>query len=141
MKKDILNISRLFRKFPVRKVYAPSVNTADEAPADNEPTLPVDVVKDISLIFGQFAGREVPVKEETRTKNLIDPPYTVARFSNPDDAVLREMEKAAADNGLEVRFLLPGMQGIQDARPDRVSAHVEKAPDGKWRVSNRFEIG
>ena len=141
MKKGIFNIARFFNKFSGGKVYAPSVEAVDESPAGNEPTLPVEAVKDISLIFGQFAGREIPVKEETRTKDLIDPPYTVARFATPDDAVLQEMEKTAVDNGLELRFLLPGMQGIQDERTDRVCAYVEKAPDGKWRVSNRFEIG
>lgn len=31
--------------------------------------------------------------------------------------------------------------GTMDYRTDRVNTHIEKAPDGKWRVGPRFDIG
>lgn len=62
--------------------------------------------RDVSSIFNKFAGREVPMTEQTRNIGR----HTITEISpaNPND---------------------------------RVNAHIEKAPDGKWRVSNRFDIG
>jgi hypothetical protein len=112
---------------------------------ENIPVVPEVKVKDLSLIFSGFAGREVSVREEARTsvdrETLERKTSNVARLANLDEVILLEVEKAAADNDLEVRFILPGMKGIDDERIDRVNAYVEKSTDGKWRISNRFEIG
>ena len=98
----------------------------------------------IAEAFNKFAGREISVKEEKITfidRDIVRQTRIKTRLTNSDDPIILEMEKLAADNGLELRVLLPDMQGIPDERPDRVSAYVEKAPDGKWRISSRFEIG
>lgn len=78
--------------------------------------------KKIAQLFNKFAGREIPI-------------------TNDIPSVIREMEKTARDNGLELRVWYPGSDGTADYRTDRVNAHIEKGTDGKWRVSNKFDIG
>lgn len=100
--------------------------------------------RDVSSIFGKFAGREVPMKEERRPEllaSLEERFYTVVSPVNPADPVLQEMRDEAKRNGLSLRLFWPGRGGTDDVRNDRVNASIEKGADGKWRVGPRFDIG
>ena len=81
---------------------------------------------DLKKIFGKFAGKE-----------LRDP----NRLTTDIDSVLAQMETAAQKNGLKLRVWFPGTIGTMELRSDRVNAHVDQGADGKFRVSNKFEIG
>jgi hypothetical protein len=58
-----------------------------------------------------------------------------------NDPTVREMEKTASDNGLVLRFIWAGAAHTDDWRSNRVNAHLAQGGDGRWRVSNKFEIG
>ena len=95
--------------------------------------------RDVSPIFNKFAGREVPmntrvVKVAGYTFNEIEPAL------NPDP-VLTEMQDEARKHGLSLRVWWDGIAGTMDYRTNRVNAHIEQEADGKYRVSNRFNIG
>ena len=47
--------------------------------------------------------------------------------------------KLSLKDGLRVWW--DGIMGTMDFRTNRVNAHIEKEADGKYRVSNRFNIG
>ncbi len=81
---------------------------------------------DLKKIFGKFAGKEL--KDPNRT-------------TRDCDDVLDSMKAAAKKNGLHLRMWFPGTIGTMELRLDRVNAHVKQGKDGKFRVSNRFEIG
>lgn len=94
--------------------------------------------RNVSSIFNKFAGREVNMTEETftvRGKN-----YTQVKL-DANNPVVKEMQDEAAKNGLKLRLWFPGIMGTADARNDRINAHIEKCPDGKWRVAPNFDIG
>ncbi len=98
----------------------------------------------INLIFNKFAGKEVPMLEETKTMKLShlgDYTYTEVKPANDKDPVLEAMQKEAAKNGLSLRVWWPGLAGTADFRDARVNAHIEKGTDGKWRVGKRFDLG
>jgi hypothetical protein len=98
----------------------------------------------ITAAFNKFAGKEVPMLEETKTMKLShlgDYTYTEVKPANPNDPVLDAMQKTADKNGLSLRVWWPGLAGTADFRDDRVNAHIEKGTDGKWRVSPKFDIG
>lgn len=98
----------------------------------------------ITAAFNKFAGKEVPMLEETKTMKLShlgDYTYTEVKPANPNDPVLDAMQKTADKNGLSLRVWWPGLAGTADFRDDRVNAHIEKGVDGKWRVSPKFDIG
>ena len=99
--------------------------------------------KHITDVFNQFAGREIPVVESQHTSTFAGKPYTFdeVTLANPNDPTLQEMQKVANDNGLQLRVWLPDSMGTDDWLPNRVNAHVEKAADGKYRVSNKFDLG
>jgi hypothetical protein len=98
---------------------------------------------DLSSIFGQFAGKEVPMIEDKikRRRNGKEVEYDRITPADQNDPTLSEMRKAANDNCLKLRVWWPGIVGTTDFRTDRVNAHIEKCADGKWRVSDRFSIG
>ena len=94
---------------------------------------------DVSKIFNKFAGREVPmnskvVKVAGYTFNEIEPAL------NPDP-VITDMENTAKKHGLTLRVWWDGVAGTMDFRTDRVNAHIEQEANGKYRVSNRFNLG
>lgn len=98
----------------------------------------------ITQIFNKFAGREVPMIETTRQMNIGGKNYSIEDVSlaDPNDLTIQEMKKVAEDNGLKLRIFWPSRSaGTMDYRTDRVNAYIEKAPDGKYRVSNKFSIG
>ena len=98
----------------------------------------------ITAAFNKFAGKEVPMLEETKTIHLGmhgDYTHTEVKPANPKDPVLEAMQKTADKKGLSLRVWWPGMAGTADFRDDRVNAHIEKGGDGKWRVSPKFDIG
>ena len=103
------------------------------------------MAKDITKIFNQFAGREVSM-EKTQQAVKFDNGTTVT-FDVPElailsDPTLQEMRRLANDNGLKLRFWFPpDSTGQDDFRDDRVNAYVEKAADGKYRVSKKFTVG
>lgn len=95
-------------------------------------------------IFNKFAGREVPMNEQTKTmhlKNLGDYTYNEVTLKDPNDKVLKEMNDEAAKHGFSLRVMWEGMGGTADYREDRINATIEKSADGKWRVSPNFGIG
>jgi hypothetical protein len=98
---------------------------------------------DLSKIFGKFAGREVPMNEKqeeyrvgrlTRTRIIATP-------AEEKPAVGEEMKAEAEKHGLKFRLLWPGRGYTDDYVRTRVNAHVEKGKDGKYRISNKFDIG
>lgn len=97
----------------------------------------------LSDIFGKFAGREVPLTEKKHQVKLTSRTIEVTQLSltDPKDPTLAEMEKTAEKNGLSLRVWWPGVMGTMDYREDRVNAHLEKDKGGKWRVSNKFDLG
>ena len=100
--------------------------------------------KNITQLFNKFAGREVPMKEELVTwtgKNLGTVTFTDVSLADENDPTIREMEKLAKKNGVTLRIEWTGKMSLIDHKDDRVNVFIEKAPDGKWRISNRFEIG
>jgi hypothetical protein len=94
---------------------------------------------DVSDIFNKFAGREVPMKEEPFV--IRGKTYTQVRLADENDPTVKELHDDAKAKGLSLRLWWPGMAGTADFRMDRVNAHIEKATDGKWRISNRFDLG
>src|SRR5689334_1446429 len=99
---------------------------------------------DVTHIFNKFAGREVPMKEEKKvyhSKSAGDIEYTQVSLANPKDPTVEEMRDEAKKNGLTLRVWWDGVAGTMDFRTNRVNAHIEKGADGKYRVSNRFNIG
>jgi len=96
----------------------------------------------IAHLFNKFAGKEVAVTETQQSINIGGTVHTFNEVSlAPNDPVVKAMQKTAEDNGLHLRLWLPGSMGTCDYRTDRVNAHVDKGPDGKWRVGNRFDLG
>jgi hypothetical protein len=97
----------------------------------------------VTSIFNKFAGREIAVVETQQTLDIGGETYTFNEvdFANPNDPTIKAMEKAAKDHGLHLRLWLPGSAGTADYRTDRVNAYVEKAADGKYRVTSKFGIG
>ena len=94
--------------------------------------------KKLSALFNKFVGKEVPMVEKTTTVKHRgqDHTYTELSFANENDPVIAEMEKTAKDNGLDLWLRLPnGGSGPMDVRDNRVGAHIEKARDGKYRIS------
>jgi len=96
--------------------------------------------KDIPLkqAFNKFVGKEVPVKKTLKT---IGGRGHEAYEMDQKHPVLEDMRQVAADMGLKMRIWGPDMVGTMDYREDRVNAYVTKDTQGKWKVSNRFEIG
>ena len=95
--------------------------------------------KDITQLFNKFVGREVPVRELSNSETGT---VVYVEALNAPDPVIKEMEQLAKDNALSLRVWFPaGSRGTMDARRDRMNAHVEKAADGKYRVTDKFHIG
>jgi hypothetical protein len=81
----------------------------------------------LSEIFGQYVGQEVEM--------------TVG-IPEQTDPVLISMKQTADENGLGFRIWWPGVVGgTTDMQPDRANIYLERQNDGKFTVSNRFEIG
>lgn len=97
-------------------------------------------MKDLSAIFGRFAGRELPLLEEQKEvlPGVIVPIY---RLRDKNDPLIGEMEAAARQERLSLRLWLPDSMGTADYKPNRVNAYVKKAPDGVFRISSTFSIG
>jgi hypothetical protein len=75
--------------------------------------------KDITSLFNKFAGKEL------RHPNTYD-----------IDPVQEEMAKIAKDNGLRLRVWFPGSIGTCDYDLSRVNVHVNRDPDGKYRIKS-----
>jgi hypothetical protein len=94
--------------------------------------------KDLSALFGKFAGREIPVREgfdEATGRTLF------AEALNRPEPVFEEMKNIAKSNGLILRVIFPGARITKDARRNRVNARIEKDSGGTWRVSKDFYLG
>lgn len=100
---------------------------------------------DVSKLFNQFAGKEIPMKEEektyTRRRTGETVTYTQVSLADDNDPTVKAMADHAKANGLSLRLWWPGMFGTMDFRTNRVNAHIEKAADGKWRVEREFRLG
>ncbi|MBI3441009.1 MAG: hypothetical protein HY052_04280 [Proteobacteria bacterium] len=95
--------------------------------------------KNISQLFNQFAGREVPMTEqcvETRNGG-----YTLVKPANEKDPTIEDMKRVAEDNGLILRVSFPGMMSAKDYRLDRVNVFIERDGEGKYRVGNNRHSG
>ena len=102
----------------------------------------------IAHIFNQFAGKEVGVVETQQTFTFPAHGKTPAETfvidevsPKENDPILQQMEKAAKDKGFRLRVWFPGSVGTMDYDTRRVNAHVQKDPDGKYRVSPNFDLG
>src|SRR4051812_48373769 len=97
---------------------------------------------DIAKIFNKFAGKEVKVEE---TQSILSFGGQIYAFSNvkaaANDPTLKAMEEAANENGFALRVWFSGASSRCDYRTDRVNIHVLKGPDGKYRVSDKINIG
>lgn len=98
---------------------------------------------DVSAIFAQFAGKEIPLVETPRRQVFLGKTYDIVetRMADNNHPVLAAMDAAAVAHGLSLRLMWPGAAATRDMRMDRVNAYLEKEADGKWRVQNRFHIG
>ncbi|TAL32769.1 MAG: hypothetical protein EPN97_09750 [Alphaproteobacteria bacterium] len=93
--------------------------------------------KDISHIFGRFAGREVPLTETKTRMKVAGKPYELKEYSAaPNDPVLQELRQEADRFGLSLRIWWPGMVATMELNPDRLNVHIRKDNDGKWRISD-----
>jgi hypothetical protein len=100
------------------------------------------MAKDLTKLFNQFAGKEVPMTETTRSYGPgIRGIYREINLADPKDPVIEEMKKVAKANGLQLRLLWPSMAGTMDFNPHRITAYIGKEADGKYRVSSDFSIG
>lgn len=115
--------------------------------------------KDITRLFNQFAGREVRMREIVHEWRDVDvrpeeqrkkKPLPLRRCSEWDladqnDPVITEMEQVAKSNRLFLKVWWPGKPGRAEnyayINPQRVTAHIERGNDGRWRISHRFKIG
>jgi hypothetical protein len=96
---------------------------------------------DIARIFGKYAGREVPMKEETRRYTVAGKSCVQKELSPPaGDSVLEELRDDADRLGLSLRVWYPGMAGTMELNPRRLNVHIEKAEDGKWRIAGNISI-
>lgn len=93
-------------------------------------------MKELSKIFGKFAGRSFPVQEVLNNNT----PIHVEPLNNPEP-VIAEMEQVAKDFGFVLRFRFPGSASTPDFRYDRVNVDVEKASPGIWKISGNFDLG
>jgi hypothetical protein len=63
-------------------------------------------------------------------------------ISKSNDPVLRDIEKAAKDNGLRLRLWIPGSDTASaDTKkdPNRANVFIASSPSGGFRVANYFE--
>jgi hypothetical protein len=93
--------------------------------------------KDLTAIFGKFAGREIPVREGFDSATGMT--LFVEALNSPEP-VFEEMKQAARSNGLVLRVIFPSARITKDARCNRANAHIEK-DGGTWRVSDNFYLG
>lgn len=97
---------------------------------------------DLSKQFAQFAGREVNAKEITQNIKIGDTTYPITEVHlDKNDPAVAELTAAVQAAGLKLRLWTPGSVGTMDYRLDRLNANVEKAADGKWRISSSFTLG
>lgn len=101
---------------------------------------------DISRIFNSFTGSEVELKS-THVPNPAAPYAFPLQYkiqfdlANAHDKTVAEMKDAAEKNGLLLRLQLPEQEFYTDEHiSNRVTARIEKAGDGKYRVSD-FRLG
>lgn len=97
---------------------------------------------DLSKQFAKFAGREVNAKEITQNVKIGDTTYPITEVHlDKDDPAVTELSAAVKAAGLKLRLWLPGTMGTMDYRLDRLNAGVEKAADGKYRITSSFTLG
>lgn len=98
---------------------------------------------DLTKVFGKFAGREVAMNERAEEYRVGRLTKTRIHASPAEDnpPVVQEMKAEAEKHGLKFRLLWPGRGYTDDYVRTRVNAHVEKGKDGKYRISNKFDIG
>jgi hypothetical protein len=100
------------------------------------------MAQDLTKLFNQFAGKEIPMTEKTRSYGPgIRGIYREINLADPKDPVIEGMKQVAKANGLKLRVLWEGVMGTMDYNPNRVTAHIEKEADGKYRISSDFRIG
>ncbi|MEZ0224776.1 MAG: hypothetical protein ACAH83_09505 [Alphaproteobacteria bacterium] len=98
--------------------------------------------KDISHIFGRFAGREVPM---TETKSRVrvggkTHELTECRPTSQDASVLQELRQEANRFGLSLRIWWPGMAATMEINPNRLNVYIRKDAEGKWRIGDDISI-
>ncbi len=103
--------------------------------------------KGLKKIFKKFAGREVAMKGEEKSVYLpqlgFSQPYSTLALANKSDPVLREIEAEAHKHGLSLRVDWQGGSTTTALgfRANRAIATIEKAPNGKYRISKNFTLG
>lgn len=95
--------------------------------------------KELSRLFGRFAGREVVMEEKKIT--AFGATHRFYKPNKPKSPVLKQMQKIAQREGYILRLHFPGRIVTKDLRFDRVNARIEKSADGKWRIGNKFTLG
>ena len=97
---------------------------------------------DLSKQFAKFAGREVKAIEKTQNVKIGDTVYPITEVHLASDCpAVAELTAAVKAAGLQLRLWTPGSMGTMDYRLDRLNAGVEKAADGKFRISSSFTLG
>ncbi|MEZ0261334.1 MAG: hypothetical protein ACAH80_10015 [Alphaproteobacteria bacterium] len=100
--------------------------------------------KNYQDIFKAFAGKEVTVTEWQDYPVGGPRPHEKVTYRNldEDDSTVQAFKKAAAAEGLVLKLWLPNTEGAlmirEDGKPHYLVGHIDKAPDGKWRIKPGF---
>ena len=66
------------------------------------------------------------------------------RSLDESDSTVQAFKKAAAAEGLSLKLWLPNSEGAliirEDGKPTHLVGHIDKAPDGKWRIQPKFRV-
>lgn len=99
--------------------------------------------QDLADIFAHFAGREVAVEERHEQIKVAGKTILVTDLviEPKDQPVLAELNAEAARCGATVRVLPPGTITTMELNPNRLTVHLRKDADGKYRIADgmRFD--
>ena len=91
-------------------------------------------------IFGRFVGKEIKLNDEEKVIKFRGGEHPYHEYSLvEDDPVVKEMQEAAKEYGLSIRFLWTGAD-TDGYEPERVNVHLERTEQGNWRVTDQFDL-
>jgi hypothetical protein len=97
--------------------------------------------KDIKTLFNQFAGKEIAMKR-ARAHSAQKNPSVSGVTPDLHDPVIQAIMKVSSENGVYVRINGGSSMNPDDcSNTNRVNLYLEKSTNGKYRISNRIEVG